>query len=113
MPHAVHPDVDEKYGDWREQLFQNGYAIVRGAVSPKNAAGYVEEMTKWLERFPLGFDRNDPTTWTEEHLPAHMKYVSLFNQRDAELTRPEEECITDTVSPTRNSSGMLGWNLES
>lgn len=74
MPHAILPNVNEKYGDWREDLFQNGYAIIKGAVSRENAAGYVEEMTKWLERFPLGFDRNDTSTWTEEHLPAHMKY---------------------------------------
>jgi hypothetical protein len=73
MPHATLPDVDEKYGDWRDDLFQKGFAIVRNAVNPERAAGYVEEMIKWLERFPLGFDRNEPKTWTEEHLPAHMK----------------------------------------
>jgi hypothetical protein len=73
MPHAICPDVHEKHGDWRDDLFQNGFAIIKNAVSPENAAGYVEEMTKWLERFRLGFGRNDPSTWTEEHLPAHMK----------------------------------------
>ncbi|RDW68122.1 hypothetical protein BP6252_09518 [Coleophoma cylindrospora] len=73
MPHAIIPNVDEKYGDWRDELFQDGFAVVKGAVPADRAAGYVEEMTKWLERFPLGFDRNDPSTWTEEHLPANMK----------------------------------------
>ncbi|KAL3423308.1 hypothetical protein PVAG01_05055 [Phlyctema vagabunda] len=73
MPHAIIPDVTENYGDWRDELFQDGFAIVKNAVASERAAGYVEEMTKWLERFPLGFDRNDPQTWTEEHLPAHMK----------------------------------------
>lgn len=77
MPHAIIPDVSESYGDWRDQLFQDGFAIIKKAVPTERAAGYVEEMTKWLERFPLGFDRNDPSTWTEEHLPAHMKYDIL------------------------------------
>jgi len=73
MPHATLLDVNEKYGDWRDDLFKDGFAIIRNAVSPENAAGYVEQMTQWLEKFPLGFDRNDRSTWTEEHLPANMK----------------------------------------
>jgi len=33
------------------------------------------EGLKWLEKFPLRFDRNDPSSWTEDNLPAHMKFV--------------------------------------
>lgn len=78
MPHAtIIPDTTTKHGDWRDDLFKDGYAIIKNAVSKENAAGYVESMTQWLEKFPLGFDRNDPSTWTEEHLPANMKYVLL------------------------------------
>ncbi|KAH8755962.1 hypothetical protein F5882DRAFT_481916 [Hyaloscypha sp. PMI_1271] len=74
MPHATPlPDITQKYGDWRDDLFQNGYAIIKNAVPASRAAAYVESMTQWLEKFPLGFDRNDPSTWIEEHLPAHMK----------------------------------------
>ncbi|KAE9369064.1 hypothetical protein N431DRAFT_510519 [Stipitochalara longipes BDJ] len=74
MPHATQlPDITQKHGDWRHDLFQNGYAIIKNAVPASRAAEYVESMTQWLEKFPLGFDRKDPSTWTEEHLPAHMK----------------------------------------
>jgi hypothetical protein len=77
MPHATPlPDITQKHGDWRDDLFQNGYAIIKNAIPASRAAVYVESMTKWLEKFPHGFDRDDPSTWTEEHLPAHMKYIS-------------------------------------
>ena len=73
MPHATITDITVKQNAWRDDLAQNGYAIVKNAVPADRAAGYVESMTQWLEKFPLGFDRNDPSTWTEEQLPAHMK----------------------------------------
>ncbi len=74
MPHSTGlPCVERIYGDFRDQLFQDGYAVVKGALSQEKAASYVEEMYNWLERFPLGFDRNDRESWTDEHLPAHMK----------------------------------------
>jgi hypothetical protein len=110
MPHAIIPNVEEKYGDWRDQLFQDGYAIVKGAVPADRAAGYVEQMTQWLEKFPLGFDRNDPATWTEEHLPAHMKYGPISQSLYQANSSPEEECTTATPSHTRNSSGTPASN---
>ncbi|KAH8665715.1 hypothetical protein BGZ60DRAFT_378005 [Tricladium varicosporioides] len=73
MPHAIIPDINKKHGDWRDDLFANGYAIIKNAVPADRAAGYLESMTQWLEKFPLGFERNDPSTWTPEHLPANMK----------------------------------------
>lgn len=54
MPHAtasspqdtisVFPDTTAKYGDWRDQLFQEGYAIIPDVISPEKSAGYVEAM---------------------------------------------------------------------
>ncbi|CZR57868.1 uncharacterized protein PAC_07757 [Phialocephala subalpina] len=73
MPHAILPNTTTSYNDWRDGLYRDGYAIIKNAVPADRAASYVESMTQWLEKFPLGFDRNDPSTWTEEHLPAHMK----------------------------------------
>lgn len=77
MPHRLSDpvaiDIEKHYGDFRDQLFKDGYAVVKGAVPQERCTEYIERMTRWLEKFPLGFDRNDPSTWTEEHLPAHMK----------------------------------------
>lgn len=77
MPHRVSDppvlNTTQKYGDFRDQLFEDGFAVVKGVVPGERCAEYVEQMTRWLERFPLGFDRKDPSTWTDDHLPAHMK----------------------------------------
>lgn len=77
MPHRLSDpiaiDIEKQHGDFRDQLYKDGYAVVKGVMTSERAAHYVEEMTKWLERFPLGFDRNDPKTWIEDNLPAHMK----------------------------------------
>jgi hypothetical protein len=37
------------FGDFRDDLVRDGYAIIRGAVPADRAAGYVDEMYNWLE----------------------------------------------------------------
>lgn len=55
MPHAtsatslgelkfVFPDMMATYGDWRDDLFQEGYAIIPNVLSPERSAEYVESM---------------------------------------------------------------------
>ncbi|OQD69737.1 hypothetical protein PENPOL_c002G03751 [Penicillium polonicum] len=77
MPHrtANQLTVDDSkvHGDWRDELFQNGYVVVKNAISPERCEYYIDKMFQWLESFPLGFDRNNRSTWTEKHLPTHIK----------------------------------------
>lgn len=74
MPHAESCTITPRTtGDWRDDLFRDGYAVVKGAVPAERAAEYVQHMYNWLEKFPLGFSRHDPATWTDEHLPVHFK----------------------------------------
>lgn len=61
--------VDGSYGDFRDDLARDGFAVVKGAVPSDRAAGYVDRMYSWLEGFKLGFDRNDLSTVHEDHLP--------------------------------------------
>lgn len=78
MPSAISPPT------WEEELETNGFAVVKGAVPPERAAYYVEKMYEWLEKFPFGFEKDDKSTWTPEHLPVSMKYVSASSHRLAE-----------------------------
>lgn len=77
MPHrtANQLTVDDSkvHGDWRDELFQNGYVVVKNTISPERCEYYIDKMFQWLEIFPLGFDRNNRSTWTEQHLPTHIK----------------------------------------
>ncbi|WVR09804.1 hypothetical protein IAU60_006880 [Kwoniella sp. DSM 27419] len=60
------------FGDWRDELATKGYTVVK-AIPTERALQYRERAFEWLEEFPLGFDRNDVSTWTNEHLPVHVK----------------------------------------
>ncbi|KAH7333425.1 hypothetical protein BKA65DRAFT_527578 [Rhexocercosporidium sp. MPI-PUGE-AT-0058] len=61
--------ISTSYGDFRDDLLRDGFAIVKGAVPRENADKYAEDMYKWLENFGLGFKRDDPSTFNEEHMP--------------------------------------------
>jgi hypothetical protein len=76
MPHYENEpkiDTSAETGDWRESLFRDGYVVVKGVLSPEKAKSYQDRMLQWLETFPYGFNASDPSTWTKEHLPEHMK----------------------------------------
>lgn len=79
-PHATDPAPDtgvdliqhnEKiaYGDWRDDFHRDGFAIVKGAITPERAEYYRNKQIEWLQSFGLGFDPNDEDTWTADHLP--------------------------------------------
>ncbi|KAJ5126374.1 hypothetical protein N7526_008551 [Penicillium atrosanguineum] len=77
---------DFKYGDFRDDLLQNGYAVVKGAVPRERALKYADDIYQWLEDLyvstishalqpliqshsNLGFKRDDPSTIHKDHLP--------------------------------------------
>ena len=70
MPHL---DFEETSIKWHEDLLREGFAVVKDAVPRDRCQYYIGQMFDWLEQFPFGFDRNDPSTWTEKHLPTHIK----------------------------------------
>lgn len=59
--------------NWIHDLEVNGWAVVKGAVPESRADAYAAEALEWLEKFPLGFKRDDPTTWDRAHLPDNWK----------------------------------------
>ncbi|BGO99598.1 hypothetical protein RTG_01865 [Rhodotorula toruloides ATCC 204091] len=62
------------YGDFRDDIVRDGFAVVKNALSPERAQHYVQEIHQWLEDFGLGYKRDDPSTIKEECLPIiHQK----------------------------------------
>lgn len=41
--------TDEKFGDWRDDLARDGYAIIKGAIPRERADKYADQMYGWLE----------------------------------------------------------------
>ncbi|GAA6000586.1 hypothetical protein JCM10207_004563 [Rhodosporidiobolus poonsookiae] len=58
------------YGDFRDDLKRDGYAIVKGAIPRERALKYRSDAFSWLESFGRGFSRDDPSTFSQPYLPA-------------------------------------------
>ena len=41
--------TDAVYGDWRDDLARDGYAVIKGAIPQERALGYADQMYSWLE----------------------------------------------------------------
>jgi len=70
-PARTFSDLDAKYGDFRDDLLRDGYAVVKGAIPREKADAYADRMFEYLENFKggLGFKRDDPSTYVEKNMP--------------------------------------------
>ncbi|KAI1334558.1 hypothetical protein F5Y15DRAFT_401343 [Xylariaceae sp. FL0016] len=57
------------FGDWRDDLVRDGYAVIKGAIPRERAELYSNEFYKYLENFELGYRRDDPSTVRCANLP--------------------------------------------
>ncbi|KAF7188982.1 putative phytanoyl-CoA dioxygenase [Pseudocercospora fuligena] len=88
VPHAVDPVPDSGvdliqhdgtlFGDWRDDFHRDGFAIVKNVISSEKAEYYKKKQIEWLQSFNLGFDPNDESTWTQDHLPVSFKGGMYF-----------------------------------
>ncbi|GAM40715.1 hypothetical protein TCE0_039r13277 [Talaromyces pinophilus] len=56
--------------DWRADLRDNGFAVIKGAIPRERALGYQQKARQWLKSF--GNDKLDfenPDTWVSKNLP--------------------------------------------
>ncbi|GAA6042635.1 hypothetical protein JCM8097_008256 [Rhodosporidiobolus ruineniae] len=63
---------DETDPDWLVHFKKHGYAVVPDVITKEKAKGYISDWHSWLERYPLGYDRDDRSTWTADHLPSNF-----------------------------------------
>lgn len=41
--------TDAQFGDWRDDLARDGYAVIKGAIPRERADKYADQMYSWLE----------------------------------------------------------------
>lgn len=41
--------TDTNFGDWRDDLARDGYAVVKSAIPRERADNYADKMFSWLE----------------------------------------------------------------
>lgn len=72
-------DSSKVHGDWRDEFHKHGCVLIKGVISPERAKYYADKQIQWLKNFELGFDENNPETWTEDHLPVSFKGGMYFS----------------------------------
>mgnify|MGYP001658208892 CR=1 FL=1 len=71
-------NAQNKYGDWRNDFFKNGYYIFKVAVSKEKATEYYyKKSLDWLQSFDNRLDLNDMETLTKENLPQSFKNMYI------------------------------------
>ncbi|KAJ5570854.1 hypothetical protein N7535_004514 [Penicillium sp. DV-2018c] len=83
----------EHYGDWRDEFHRNGCIILRNVITSERAKYYADKQIEWLKNFELGFDENDESTWTAEHLPVSFRggkyYYGVAHEKSVWEARTE------------------------
>ncbi|GAA5976708.1 hypothetical protein JCM5350_006727 [Sporobolomyces pararoseus] len=81
IPDFPYADLLSKgpFGDWRDQLRDDGFAVVKGAIPRDRALSYRQKAFDWLESWGRGFNRNDPKTFGDENLPVNKRGGMYFH----------------------------------
>ncbi|KAL1628415.1 hypothetical protein SLS54_001988 [Diplodia seriata] len=105
------------YGDWRDDFHRDGVAIIKNVITPGKAEYYRQKQIEWLQSFGLGFDPNDKSTWTQDHLPVSFK-GGIANGREPKIQQifadlwgtDELLCSFDGMNITLPQQRDLTWS---
>ncbi|KDE08197.1 hypothetical protein MVLG_01676 [Microbotryum lychnidis-dioicae p1A1 Lamole] len=75
IPPFPYADLLDKqhFGDCRDELRDQGFAVVKEAIPREKALQYRARAFDWLAGHGYGFKKDDPATHTQEYLPMHFK----------------------------------------
>ncbi|CAK7207207.1 hypothetical protein SEUCBS139899_010016 [Sporothrix eucalyptigena] len=90
--------TDPHYGDWRDDLLRDGYAVIKGAIPHERALQYADKMYALAESFGKGYDRADPATVHPDKLPVINEKGMLLNYG---------ACHEDFVWAVRSEPGVV------
>lgn len=67
------------FGDFRDDLFRDGYVVVKNVIPRERALAYQQKAFDWLKSFGTDLDLNNPDTWVADNLPVQSK-INTFSQ---------------------------------
>lgn len=78
-PNNIHSH-SKQYNDFRDDLFANGYVVIKNAISTEKAKSYQERALSWLKSFHSELDLSKPETWVKKNLPvlSHINTVDGY-----------------------------------
>ncbi|KAH6898321.1 hypothetical protein B0T10DRAFT_504891 [Thelonectria olida] len=91
--------TDRRYGDWRDDLIRDGYAVIKGAIPKERALSYANRFYGLVESFGLGYDRTNSLTVRPDKLPVITEKGMLLNYGAAH---------EDFVWAIRSEPGVVG-----
>ncbi|GME81075.1 unnamed protein product [Ambrosiozyma monospora] len=59
------------YQDWRQQLKEEGFVVVKNVLNQEKAQHYRNEILNWLTSFGTPLKIEDKSTWHNKNLPVH------------------------------------------
>lgn len=68
----------QKYNDFRDDLFANGYVVIKNAIPHERAVSYQQKAFAWLKAFDTDLDLSNPDTWIKQNLPVQST-INTFN----------------------------------
>jgi hypothetical protein len=72
MAPYMNDNVDQPYGDWRDEFYEKGYVVLKGVIPKDRALNYRNKMMDWLGSFDNDFDIKEPSTWTTAQRTRNM-----------------------------------------
>ncbi|KAF4549592.1 Hypothetical protein D9617_21g098130 [Elsinoe fawcettii] len=66
-------EFEGPFSDWRDELTENGFVVLKGAIPPERAKAYQRKAFEWLQSFNPDLNINDPRTWDRSKLPVQTK----------------------------------------
>ncbi|KAL4782215.1 phytanoyl-CoA dioxygenase [Aspergillus varians] len=70
--------ADAPEGDWRAELRENGFAVIKGAIPRERALAYQQKARQWLKSFGNDeLDYENPDTWVAKNLPVQSSINTI------------------------------------
>ncbi|CUM66658.1 uncharacterized protein PRCAT00004334001 [Priceomyces carsonii] len=98
--------TSKTYNDWRQDFLKDGYAILKGAISPEKSKEYQNRAFNWVTSFGTELDISKAETWKEENIPAQTDFnVFCSNAIAHEEFMWDIRCEEGVIKPFRDIYG--------
>ncbi|KAJ5635898.1 uncharacterized protein N7484_009211 [Penicillium longicatenatum] len=96
------------YSDFRDELQQNGYAVLKNVIPQDRALHYRQKAFDWLNSFETKFDLDKPETWIAKNLPA-MNKVRMFHLWGTDELLVSFNCLNINLPNRPDLSARNPW----
>ncbi|AYV80415.1 MAG: 2OG-FeII oxygenase [Harvfovirus sp.] len=96
--------------DPRKNLQKYGYCVVENVFDQKLCEKTIDEMWRWLEQLHTGIKRKDPSTWSDDQWPLHIRAGMIqhtLGQEEFMWNVREHENVIEIFSQIHSTKKLL------